>query len=103
MEGLSRRTPRPFVVVHSGNTATELLGFSLRRLATVVRRELGGGCVSGGANARRMACSKEIRCTFGVYGYDTVKMGSKMAARYSASIGQVKEDAMMDPGCGSRA
>ena len=29
-------------------------------------------------------------------------MGSKMAARYRASIGDVKEDAMMVPGWGSR-
>ena len=36
-------------------------------------------------------------------GYDKVKTGSKIAARYSESMGEVKEDAMMEPGWGSRA
>ena len=30
-------------------------------------------------------------------------MGSKIAARYKASIGEVREDAMIDDGCGSLA
>lgn len=33
-------------------------------------------------------------------GYEAVKTGSKMAARYRASIGEVKEDAIRDDGCG---
>ena len=44
-----------------------------------------------------------MHCTWRVDGYDAVKTGSKMAARYKESIGEVCEDAMIDPGCGSRA
>lgn len=33
-------------------------------------------------------------------GYEAVKTGSKMAARYRASIGEVKDDAITDDGCG---
>lgn len=44
-----------------------------------------------------------MRCTSRVDGYEAVKMGSKIAARYKESIGDVWEDAIMEPGCGSRA
>jgi hypothetical protein len=44
-----------------------------------------------------------MRWTRRVVGYETVKTGSKMAARYSESMGEVCEDAMIEPGCGSRA
>ena len=33
-------------------------------------------------------------------GYEAVKTGSKIAARYRASIGEVKDDAITDDGCG---
>lgn len=33
-------------------------------------------------------------------GYEAVKTGSKMAARYRASMGEVEEDAITDDGCG---
>ena len=36
-------------------------------------------------------------------GYEAVKIGSKIAARYKASIGEVKDAAMMEDGCGSLA
>ncbi len=42
-----------------------------------------------------MAPSSEIRRTWRVCGYDTVKIGSKIAARYRESIGEVKEYAIM--------
>ncbi len=38
-----------------------------------------------------------------VEGYEAVNTGSKIAARYRESIGDVCEDAIIDPGCGSRA
>jgi len=37
-----------------------------------------------------------------VCGYETVKIGSKMAARYNESIGDVKEDAITFEGSGTR-
>jgi len=43
-----------------------------------------------------------MRWTSRVDGYEAVKIGSKMAARYKQSMGEVKEDAMTDPGCGTR-
>jgi hypothetical protein len=36
-------------------------------------------------------------------GKEAVKMGSKIAARYSASIGEVLDDAMIELSWGSRA
>jgi len=38
-----------------------------------------------------------------VEGYDEVNIGSNIAARYSESIGDVCDDAMIEPGCGSLA
>jgi hypothetical protein len=43
-----------------------------------------------------------MRWTSRVDGYEAVKIGSKMAARYKQSMGEVKEDPMTDPGCGTR-
>ena len=50
-----------------------------------------------------MAWNNVIGWTRRVVGNDAVKTGSKMAARYKASIGEVLDDAMMLPCCGSRA
>jgi hypothetical protein len=48
-----------------------------------------------------MALRRDICSTFSVLEYEAVKMGSKIAARYRASIGDVKDEAMMFEGCGS--
>lgn len=50
-----------------------------------------------------MALNNETRCTRRVDGYEAVKTGSKMAARYRESRGEVYEQAIMEPGCGSRS
>lgn len=50
-----------------------------------------------------MALNKETRCTRRVDGYEAVKTGSKMAARYKESSGEVYEQAITEPGCGSRS
>ena len=50
-----------------------------------------------------MAWNNDMRCTRRVDGYEAVKTGSKMAARYSESSGEVKEQAIMEPGCGNRS
>ena len=44
-----------------------------------------------------------MRCARRVDGYEAIKMGSKIAARYNASIGEVREDAMIEDGRGSLA
>ena len=49
-----------------------------------------------------MACKREIRLTRRVDGYEVVNIGSNIAARYNASIGEVKDDAMTEDGCGRR-
>lgn len=61
------------------------------------------GVVSGAASALSMACNKLIWRTWRVCGYETVKIGSKMAARYNASTGEVKLEAMIEPSLGSLA
>lgn len=43
-----------------------------------------------------------MRCTWRVDGYDAVNIGSNIAARYSASIGDVCEDAITVLGPGRR-
>ena len=50
-----------------------------------------------------MAWNSDMCCTRRVDGYEAVKTGSKMAARYRESSGEVQEQAIMEPGCGSRA
>lgn len=49
-----------------------------------------------------MEVRRETGLTSGVSGYEIVKMGSKIAARYKESTGEVNEDAMIVPGCGRR-
>ena len=100
--GLNCRMARPLLVVPSGKTTIDESGFSWSRVASETSRELGGGVLSGGVSARKIAWKREMRWTSGVDGYEAVKMGSKMAARYKQSMGEVKEDAMIDPGCGTR-
>lgn len=43
-----------------------------------------------------------MRWTRRVDGYEAVNIGSKIAARYRESIGDVYDEAMTEPGCGSR-
>ena len=50
-----------------------------------------------------MAWNSVIGWTSLVVGKEAVKTGSKMAARYSASIGEVLDDAMMEFSRGSLA
>lgn len=102
-EILSGRTPRLFVVVHSGKRTIGLLGYRSSSVEMSTRRAFGKGDTCGGANDRRIACSREICSTRRVFGYEAVKIGSNIAARYTASIGDVKDDAMTDPGPGRRA
>ena len=47
-----------------------------------------------------MAERREMCSTSRIPGYERVKMGRKMAARYNGSRGEVKEEAMMVPGPG---
>lgn len=103
MDGLSGRTPRLLVVVHSGKTTTGRFGCLSSSVDTSTMRAPGDGATCGGANERRIACSREIRSTRRLFGYEAVKIGSNIAARYTASIGEVKDDAMTDPGTGRRA
>jgi len=49
-----------------------------------------------------MAWKREIGCTMRVCGYEAVNTGSKMAARYRQSSGEVKDDAMRVEGWGRR-
>lgn len=57
---------------------------------------------SGYANDRSIACRRDSRSTLRVLGYDAVKTGSKMAARYTGSMGEVKEDAIIQLPMGRR-
>lgn len=78
---LMGRIPRLLVVVHSGNVTMGRWGYFRMRVARSTRRVPGGGLGWGAANARRMACSREICSTWRELGYEAVKMGSKIAAR----------------------
>lgn len=49
-----------------------------------------------------MAPKQVTRWTSRVDGYEIVKIGSNIAARYSASSGEVKDEAMIVPPCGRR-
>lgn len=100
--GLKGKIPRPLVVVHSGNTTMTRFGCSFTNVARSVIRAPFGGYSAGLDKARRMAPRRDMYCTWRVCGYETVKMGSKIAARYRLSIGLVKLDAMIFPGCGTR-
>lgn len=79
--GLNGKMPRPFVVVHSGNTQMMLLGFASTREARVTSFESSWGTIVGGANARRIALKSVIRSTLRLFGYERVKMGWKIPAR----------------------
>lgn len=62
-ELLKGNIPRPFVVVHSGKTATTLSGFcrSIVRISTSFALE--GGSCCGYWKARNMDCISEMRWT----------------------------------------
>ena len=94
--------PFPFVVVHSGNTTMTLCGCSARRVFKSVIFAPFDGCSWGFERARRIAPNSEISCTWRVCGYETVNIGSKIAARYSESMGEVNEDAITFEGWGTR-
>jgi hypothetical protein len=102
MPGERLRIPLPFDVVHSGSTTTTDCGYLLRITDRGTNFAPGGGVGRGEANARKMACKRDICCTRRVCGYDAVNIGSKMAARYKQSIGDVNEEAIMVPCCGRR-
>ena len=44
-----------------------------------------------------------MRWTSRIERYKAVNTGLKIAIRYNESMGEVCEEAMMEPGCGSRA
>lgn len=77
-------------------------GLSLRSLSKGTKRAEGDGVDRGGSSARRMAWKRDMRSTRREFGYDAVKMGSNIAARYRQSMGDVKEEAMRLPGWGRR-
>lgn len=101
-EGEKGRMPLPLVVLISGKTATTRCGFCSTRARSVVSLAPGGGSMAGDDRARVKARKSEMRWTFRVRGYEMVKMGSKMAARYKASTGLVNWAAMTERGCGTR-
>jgi hypothetical protein len=109
LEGAVRRLElkgsiaRPLDVVHSGSTTTEESGFSFNRADRVTSLAFLGGAVCGRMRALRIAWRREIRSTRRVFGYEAVNTGSKMAARYKQSIGDVNDEAMMLPGLGKRS
>lgn len=90
--------PRPFEVVHSGSTTIDESGLSDINLPRVTSCAPGEGLLCGGVRARNMALKREICSTSRVDGYDAVNMGSKIAARYRQSMGEVKEEAIRVPG-----
>ena len=100
--GLSGRMARPFVVVHSGKMTTHAPGLRRSRDEILVSFADGDGLPRGECSARCMACQRVTCSTWRVFGYEAVKMGSKIAARYTGSIGDAKEAAMTDPACGRR-
>lgn len=75
-------------------------GYSLTSVPSSTKRAFGGGWDFGTLKARSTASSKEIRWTNRVVGYDAVKIGSKRAARYRGSMGEVFDEAMIDLDCG---
>lgn len=88
-ELLKGNIPLPFVVVHSGKTATTLSGFWRNIVLSSTKFALDEGSFCGYWKARKIDCKSEIRWTRRVDGYDAVKIGSKIAARYRESIGDV--------------
>lgn len=85
-EGDKRSTPLPLLVVHSGNTTMTRRGFAATSSAKVI---VFSGSAGGKAKHDARARSKESTWTFLELGKLCVKIGSKMAARYSTSKGDV--------------
>jgi len=98
--GEKANTPLPLEVVHSGKTTIVRPGFSLIREEIVTNRAP-RGAASGAESARSMARKSDIRSTSMVFGYEAVNMGLNMTARYKQSIGEVNDDAMIDPDDGN--
>jgi hypothetical protein len=98
--GEKAKTPRPLEVVHSGKTTTVRLGFSLMMEARVTR-DAPRGVVSGSESARSMARKSDIRSTSMLFGYDAVNMGLNMTARYRQSMGEVNDEAIIEPDDGN--
>jgi len=96
--GLNGSIPFPLVVVHSGKTTITRFGCSLTKTLRSVNFAPFGGYSFGFERARKIAPKRESCSTWRVCGYEAVKMGSNMAARYRESIGDVKEDAMISGG-----
>lgn len=66
--GLRGRIPRPFVVVHSGNTQIMLPGLESMRDARVTSLDSSWGMMAGGAKARSMARKRVMRSTLRLFG-----------------------------------
>lgn len=92
--------PRPLVVVVSGKTQMILPGFCSVRCLRVTSFFGSVGEREGGEKASLMAEKRVMRSTRRVWGYERVKMGWKMPAKYSGSSGLVNELAMMEPARG---
>jgi hypothetical protein len=97
MLGEKGKTPLPFEVVHSGKTTTVCPGFSFIREASVTSLAPRGGDSCGVESARSIARKSDMRSTSKLFGYEAVNMGLNITARYKQSIGEVKDDAMMEP------
>lgn len=93
--------PLLFVVAYSRNTTIACSGCRASRVSKSVRAAPPGESLVG-INACRIAWSKVSLRTLNVHGCDTVKMGSKAATRYIASIGEVTYVVIMEPGWGRR-
>ena len=100
--GLSGNTPCPLVVVHSGNATMTRFGCSATSVPRSVIFAPLDGYSCGLERALKMAPRRDIYSTCRVWGYETVKIGSNIAARYRASIGDVEDDAMTLDGEGTR-
>ena len=99
--GLNGKIPLPLVVVHSGKTTITLSGCSVTSVFRSVIFAFLRGYSCGFRSARRIAPRREMCSTCRVWGYETVKIGSKIAAKYRESIGEVKDDAMIFDGSGT--
>lgn len=98
-DGVGRSIPRPLLVVASGKTTTVRLGLSaMRRESSMLPSGDGFRTKDDSTAAPNDSC-----LTLRDPGKLCTKIGSKMAARYTTSTGEVNEDAMTDPGVGSLA
>lgn len=95
--GLKGRMPMPLVVAHSGNTAMTRFGLEATSSDSVVSLAPDGGSVWSCEELRacQMARQRPMRNTLRLFGKLMVKMGSNMAARYTASMGLVKLETIM--------